>query len=272
MRGSRVGFILALVVLAVSALPAPAQTPPPATPLLFRTVTRCRLLDTQVSGGAVQAGEARELGVVGQCGVPAAARAAYLNVTAVAPTVAGTLQAWGDASAPPATPVVSFAAGATVTGGALANLQVGSAFVRLEADGGAAHVVVDVLGYFEETAGDHYYGIVPCRLLDTQSGASGPLLDGQVRTVVASGNCQIPSGTHALAAVVTVREASGAGWLAAYPGGTEPPSSGTISYGAASVRASGTLIPLNAGSFAMLAAVAGGGSVHVSIDVMGYYE
>jgi hypothetical protein len=122
----------------------------------YYTVLPCRLLDTRQpagpSGGPIlTAGERRSFPVAGACSVPAGAKAAVLNVTAVAPTLSGNLRLYPAGLAPPATSIVNFAAGRTRANNGLVLLgSSGFATVQLDLAGaGQAHVVVDVFGYYQ---------------------------------------------------------------------------------------------------------------------------
>ncbi len=272
MRAFGPGVILgAAALLAGDASLVQAQG---AAPLLFRTLAPCNLLDTQSSGAAVQSGEVRSFEVWGHCDIPTTAQAVYLNVTAVAPTAAGTLQVWGDASAAPATSVLSLKAGSNGAAGALVNLVSGMASVKpQQGETGATHVLVEVAGYFEEAAGYHYHGVVPCRIADTRmpEGGGPALADGQVRRIAVASKCQVPDDARAVAAMVTVMDATGAGRLDVAPAGGTVPAS-RIPFEAGATRSHGALLPLGPGGLDWLPAVAGGGTVHMTLDVVGYYR
>ena len=102
----------------------------------FHTVQPCRLLDTRVSGGALTGGEPRIVPVAGSCGIPDDAVSIAVNVTAIAPTAAGSLLS------------VSFGPGQT---------RANNSFIHLGPDGieiladltGQVHMTLDVNGYFQ---------------------------------------------------------------------------------------------------------------------------
>ena len=121
----------------------------------FHAVTPCRLLDTRLppgpAGGPIlAAGERRSFPVGGACSLPASAKAAAVNVTAVAPSAPGNLRLFAAGLAPPATSVVNFAAGRTRANNATVVLGgSGQATLQCDMSGGGTHVVVDVFGYYE---------------------------------------------------------------------------------------------------------------------------
>jgi hypothetical protein len=138
----------------------PVGTTTGATDLF--TLAPCRLLDTRLApnqippgpygGPAVPPGSDRVLVAAGRCGIPIAAKALALNVTAVNAPAAGNLRLFpGDATAPLAS-ALNFSAGQTRGNNAvvmLASSGSGTIAVRSTTAGQSVHVVVDVFGYFQ---------------------------------------------------------------------------------------------------------------------------
>jgi hypothetical protein len=121
-----------------------------------------------------------------------------------------------------------------------------------------------------------YFAVTPCRLLDTRQSGQGPALaSGVSRQVTATGGlCGIPASARAIAANITSVASTGGGNLKLYPGdGTVPPTS-ALNFAAGQTRANNGVFPLagnGTGSLALLATVTGGGTVHVVLDVTGYF-
>jgi hypothetical protein len=121
-----------------------------------------------------------------------------------------------------------------------------------------------------------FFSMTPCRWIDTRQ-ADGPvggprLQAGQTRSFVATGNCGIPSTARALSVNVTVVAATVRGDLVVVPGGLEGATSSTINYGAGQTRANnGVLLLGNSGDLAVSCEQASG-TVHLIIDVNGYFE
>jgi hypothetical protein len=118
----------------------------------FYPVTPCRVLDTRVLGGPVQAGQKRTFPVATQtCPLPATAKAVIVNVTATQETKSGNLRLYPAGLAAPMTSVLNFAEGvarannATVLVGASGQLTVQCDM----AAAGSTQVIVDVFGYYE---------------------------------------------------------------------------------------------------------------------------
>jgi len=119
-----------------------------------------------------------------------------------------------------------------------------------------------------------FFTVAPCRLVDTRTSAM-PLGSGQTRTFALAGSCGIPAGAKALAANVTVTQPGGAGFVRFSPGGCAPLNVSTINFGAGQTRANNAVLPLandGSGTVNANASVAGGGAVHLLIDVDGYFQ
>lgn len=128
----------------------------PTGPTDFHTLTPCRLLDTRqpagpAGGPPLGGGMQRTFAVAGACGVPAGAVAAAVNLTVTSPTAGGNLTAFAAGTALPATSTLNFAAGQTRANNAVVQLgQAGGVTIFYAGGGGAsAHVIMDVVGYFE---------------------------------------------------------------------------------------------------------------------------
>jgi hypothetical protein len=142
-------------------------------PFRFHSLTPCRIVDTRVvgttwvKGGAygpiLTSGVERVFPVQGNCGVPAGARAATLNLTAVAPTNQGRLTAYPSGISTPEVSTINFPPGTTaLANGAIVPLGDGvpcpAGYVPDTCDltvmpfvfgGGQVHLVLDVTGYFQ---------------------------------------------------------------------------------------------------------------------------
>ncbi|HEX3131826.1 MAG TPA: M4 family metallopeptidase [Thermoanaerobaculia bacterium] len=118
-----------------------------------------------------------------------------------------------------------------------------------------------------------FYTLAPCRLVDTRT--STPLSSGVNRVFAAAGSCGIPSTAKAIEANVTVINQTAGGNVRVYPGGLKLPGISTINFQATGTRANNailTLAPDGSGTIQGYASMAGGGSVHLIVDVSGYYQ
>ena len=117
-----------------------------------------------------------------------------------------------------------------------------------------------------------FFTVAPCRLLDTRQPGQGPALaSGVARLLPMPGACGVPPTASAVAINVTVTNGTGGGHLTLFPGGSAVPQTSTINFSAGQTRANNAVVPLGAdGDLGLFAAV--DGSVHVIVDVFGYFE
>ncbi len=133
----------------------------------------------------------------------------------------------------------------------------------------------DVLNPASTPVASLFNTVTPCRLLDTRRPAGalgGPALAafGQ-RPFTLTGACGVPAGAAALAANVTVTGTQGAGTLRLYAGDSVPGSATTISFAQGATRANNAQVKLAPDGSVGIANDAGG-TVHVIVDVVGYYK
>jgi hypothetical protein len=121
--------------------------------------------------------------------------------------------------------------------------------------------------------GHDFHTIEPCRIVDTRAG--DPLTSGVERSFAIDGACGIPPTARALALNVTVASATGLGNVSLFPGDAPPPISTSINFLADVTRANNAILPLARNGIGTIRArpfVAGGGQVHLVLDVNGYFE
>jgi hypothetical protein len=121
--------------------------------------------------------------------------------------------------------------------------------------------------------------LTPCRVLDTRSGGApfgGPALAANTeRLVPVLGRCNIPTTAKAISVNVTVVLAGASGNLSLYPGDLGPPPSSTLNFGPGQTRANNAVVKLagsGAGTFALRQFTSPSASVHVLVDVNGYFQ
>lgn len=114
---------------------------------MFFLVNSCRAVDTR-SGSAIASGETRDIAIGGLCGVPADAKSAVVNVTAVAPAAAGWLSLFPSDAAWPGTSTMNYRSGRTRANGAIVPLSA-IGHMNVKNSGTPLHVIIDVLGYFQ---------------------------------------------------------------------------------------------------------------------------
>jgi hypothetical protein len=116
------------------------------------------------------------------------------------------------------------------------------------------------------------YTIAPCRLVDTRS-PSEPLAAGDSRVFSVSESCGIPDTARAIAANVTVTNATAAGNLRIWNPVDAFPNASTINYRAHQTRSNNAVISIRPyeGAFNVQCDQATG-TVDLIVDVTGYFQ
>lgn len=214
----------------------------------FHALEPQRLLDTRTEG-PLGPDQLYGLAVRGRGGVPSGARAVAITLTAVAPTEGTFVVAWPSDEARPLASNLNPTPGSTV-----ANLV----FTGIGADGnialynaaGSTHVVVDVVGYWDDDrsteAGRYIPYSRPFRYYDSRRD-NDPMLPGWLRSLRMAGwptsspIVPVPSdGAMAVAYNLTATNTTAGGYLTAYPGplGTIPPWASNLNFAAGETVAS----------------------------------
>lgn len=118
-----------------------------------------------------------------------------------------------------------------------------------------------------------YYTVAPCRLVDTRPDA--PLISGEPRILTMVGSCGVPASARAISVNVTAIGATGSGNIKLWPGDLPQPVTSSINFATDIARANNAIVSLatdGSGEVAAVSSVAGGGTVHLVIDVNGYFE
>jgi hypothetical protein len=245
---SRVG--IAQRVGGAQALPASSA------PLQYRPIAPLRLVDTRSTGGRLPSGGVLTVDVDALVPEAVGAAAASVNVTAADAGGAGYLTVWPcDADRPVASSVNYRSGGA----------RGGHTTSRLAADGtlcvfssAPADVIVDLQGLFADGAGARFDPLTPTRVLDTRNTGRQPVV------AVAA-----PAGSAAVALTLTVTGATAAGYLTAYPCGTEPPLVSNVNFAAGETVAGAAYVPVGAdGNVCVFTNV----SVDVIVDMTGTFS
>jgi len=122
--------------------------------------------------------------------------------------------------------------------------------------------------------GGRFYPLTPCRVLDTRD--DGPAMtDGVPREVAFHGACSVPPTARALAANVTVTQPTLPGHVSVYPADAASTGTSVVHFVAGKTRASNVIIKLSddgTGRARLEATIPGAGSVHVIVDVSGYFD
>jgi hypothetical protein len=140
--------------------------------LVFTPIAPCRMVDTRGTGartGIMNPGATRTFdlttdgytkgqgGATSGCtGLPSFSNVGWaVNITATGHSAAGGLQAWGFGGVVPATSIINYfpTAYAIANNGSLTGCYGCADDVTLMVFGGAAHVIIDVMGYYERATG-----------------------------------------------------------------------------------------------------------------------
>ncbi|MDP9121383.1 MAG: hypothetical protein M3O15_08460, partial [Acidobacteriota bacterium] len=123
-----------------------------------------------------------------------------------------------------------------------------------------------------------FYPVQPCRLLDTRSADSptggAPLASGPPLVLSLAGACGVPTTARALALNITVTAPTAEGHLSLFAADRPTTTTSTINFAAGQTRANNAIVALSSGvPFGEVKVAAGvAGSVHVIVDVSGYFQ
>jgi len=116
-----------------------------------------------------------------------------------------------------------------------------------------------------------YFTVEPCRLLDTRTTA--PFAAGSTHTIPASaGRCGIPATARALALNLTVTGPTGNGHLRLQAADLPLPLTSSINFAARQTRANNAVVRLDPSAAFFIYVGMASGSVHVIVDVVGYFQ
>ncbi len=160
----------------------------------------------------------------GATGVPAAATAVVLNLTATGPTGAGFVTAYptaAGANPPPLASSINFVPGLTVAN--LVTVPIGpDDSITLYNHFGNTDLVADVVGYFQplDATGGAFHPLSPTRVLDTRGGplAVFPRLGpGQHQDLAVATGAAVPLSATGVLANLTATGPTASGFVVAYP-------------------------------------------------------
>ena len=121
-----------------------------------------------------------------------------------------------------------------------------------------------------------FFAVTPCRVVDTRNPVStngGPILGpGVQRNFAIRNNCGVPAGAAAVSLNITVANATTASFLTIWPAGITRPVVSTINFTQNDPSlANGAIVGLGSGS-PDLSVFNSDGSVHVIIDITGFFQ
>lgn len=124
-----------------------------------------------------------------------------------------------------------------------------------------------------------YYAVTPCRVADTREtgtlGQGGIMTASVQRNMTVQGRCGVPSGSKAVSLNVTIVSPTNEGFVSLWPVGGVFPVVSTINFlPGEPALANGAIVPLatTTPDLAVIYGTASGsGSIHVILDVTGYF-
>ena len=248
----------------------------------FKSLTPARIIDTRDGTGLgsrtiapLAAGEVLPITIPGAGGVPADAdvRAATVSVTVTNATAAGFVTVFPcDRTRPNASNVNFDPANNTVSN--LATARVSSTGQLCFFASEATDLVVDIQGYFSPHADVDFTAVTPVRVLDTRDGTGvvgsrpGPLGRGAVIELVVVGENGVPADAKAVLLNVTITEATGPGFVTAWPCGKPRPTASFLNFVRGVDRANLTSVRIGDGGKVCLFVQTG---TQVVADLSGYY-
>lgn len=281
---------------------------PPTVTGQFHDLTPARIFDTRFGIGhdtsKVSPGDGRnsdpnpfkrlatrvnhEAQVTGVGGVPASGvGAVLLNVTAVDPTAdshltvfpkpPGVGDIFNDQSSFQTVPTASnlnFRARQTVANLVLAKVGAGGK-VRLFNNAGDTHVVMDVVGWFDDghDPGADFTGVTPARDLDSRDGTGtirAPFGPQESRDLTVAGVNGVPADATAVVVNTTAVFPNAASHLTVWPAGLARPGVSNVNFGAGQIVPN--LVVVKVGQNGRISLFNNAGSTEVLVDVVGYYR
>jgi hypothetical protein len=246
----------------------------------YRAVTPARLLDSRFGTGitgAIPTHTVKKFAVTGHGGIPVNATAVTGNLTVVGQTAPGYAALGPAVTDNPTTSTINFPMGDTRANGVTVRLA-GDGSLKLVWIAGAgktAHFLFDVTGYYvQDLAGSKFYPLSPGRVLDTRNGTglSGTFKTNVARTLAVRGHVGVPAAAIAISGNLTVVGQTKAGYVSLTKTATSSPTTSTLNFPVADVRANGVTGPLSGtGSVGLVYKSSTSGSTNLILDITGYF-
>lgn len=238
-------------------------------------VSPFRALDTRNGTGgrtgAIGANSSYDVTVRGVGGVPANADSVVVNVTAVSPTVNSWATVWPTGETRPNASSLNYVANQTVPNLVIAKIGANGK-ISIYNYLGAAHFVVDILGYMSSSSPGRHFALPAAKLLDTRPdfGGSGPVGPNATRTLTVTGVGGVPaSGVSAVALNIAAFNPTASTFITAWPNGETRPNASSLNPRAGVDVANLAILKVGTGGQVQLYNYLG--SVNLVIDVVGYF-
>ena len=238
----------------------------------FHALSPARILDTRNAIGSVNepfgAGETRSLTVAGHGGVPVSgATAAVINVTATDSTAPSFLTVWPAGEARPQASSLNWPEAATRPNLVIAALSADGK-VELFNLTGNVEVVADVVGWYGADPGDSFVAQAPVRVLDTRD-SNAPIAQGESRPLTIGGVAGVPAWATAVVFNLTATGSDAPTFLTASPAGVLRPLASNLNIFTGETAPNLVVVPI--GSAGAISLYNNTGSVHVIVDIVGWF-
>lgn len=234
-----------------------------------------RLLDSRKGTGTplrpFTSGERRELTVTGVAGVPSAATAVVLSVTATRPVGPTAIRVFPTGSARPVNGAVYVPTGITRPNMVVATIGAGGR-ITIENYGSTSDVIVDVFGYFGPN-GDGLGTVSPKRVLDTRNGTGGfttAFGPGMTRDIDVVSTTSVPATASAVIVNLTADDPTGSSYMTAFPTGSPRPYVSNMNWRTGDTVPVQAIVPL--GDSGQISLFNYKETVQVMVDVVGYFD
>ncbi|MFE4968911.1 PKD domain-containing protein [Streptomyces sp. NPDC056660] len=248
----------------------------------YHPVTPARLLDTRTGTGCVRSpvagGHSVTLSVGGTHGVPAAANAVVLDVTATTTKASGDLTVATHSTNDSIVSGPHWTTGQTITAQVVIPVYDGKVVLHNDSKA-SANLVTDLVGWYgTTTGGSEFLPVTPARILNTRTGTGTGT--GKVARIAAHATLRLKvTGAHGVPATgvtavdlnLTVPSPSGNGYLVAYPDGTARPGVYSLNFTKGHSTATRALVKVGTDGEIDLYN-AGTGPVDVCADLLGDYD
>jgi uncharacterized delta-60 repeat protein len=170
----------------------------------------------------------------------------------------------------PTTSTVNFVAGETVANAAIV---ASDQAVCVEAAPSAAHVVIDLAGWWGTTSGGGFTAVAPNRVLDTRAGvgvSTGALQPATTLRLAVTGTPGVPAtDVTAVAVNLTATEPVAPGYLRAYACDASEPATSNLNHATGQTISAYNVVPVAADGTICLTTYA---ATHVVADIAGWFS
>ncbi|MGI8809504.1 MAG: hypothetical protein ACR2KK_17025 [Acidimicrobiales bacterium] len=243
----------------------------------FHPLTPTRIADTRSGFGGLprlSSSGVQSMQLTGRGGVPdTGVGAVVMNVTVTEPTASGFLTVFPVGNPAPLAANLNFTPGQTVPNLVVAKVG-GNGAVAFSLSAGTAHLVLDVAGWYSDTAAGadgRYSALTPARILDTRDGNGGVRLGpGASLDLQVSSRGGVPaSGAAAAVLNLAATGTTATSFLTVYPTGAARPLAANLNFNGGDTVSNRAMVKLGAGGKVTIYNNAG--SADVIVDVGGWY-